>query len=106
MERTGKHIYSKNGKIHIQGVIHRSELLVCYEDLEEIKGLSDDDQIVSRTTAVIWRYKSMYESVRIANGLSLSMSTTGRDGVNDGLSSPNTLSNRPNHYSSTYSASK
>ena len=50
----------------------RSELLVCYQDLEDIKELSDEDQVLSRTTGLVWRYRAMYESVRIASGLSAS----------------------------------
>lgn len=41
----------------------RGEYLVCYRDMEEIKAL-DDDQMVSRTAALIWRYKTSYEAVR------------------------------------------
>eukprot|EP01033_Poteriospumella_lacustris_P003267 gene3267-2409_t len=41
----------------------RGEYLVCYRDMEEIKGL-DDDQMVSRTAALIWRYKTSFEAVR------------------------------------------
>jgi CheY-like chemotaxis protein len=41
----------------------RGDYLICYRDMEEIKGL-DDDQMVSRTAALIWRYKTSYDAVR------------------------------------------
>jgi CheY-like chemotaxis protein len=41
----------------------RGEYLICYRDMEEIKCL-DNDQMVSRTAALIWRYKTSYEAVR------------------------------------------
>lgn len=42
----------------------RAEYLVCYKDMNEIKIL-DDDQMISRTAALIWRYKTSYEAVRV-----------------------------------------
>jgi CheY-like chemotaxis protein len=42
----------------------RAEYLICYKDMNEIKIL-DDDQMISRTAALIWRYKTSYEAVRI-----------------------------------------
>lgn len=42
----------------------RAEYLVCYRDMEEIK-LLDDDQMVSRTAALIWRYKTSYDAARL-----------------------------------------
>lgn len=42
----------------------KSEFLVCYRDMEEIKTLAED-QMISRTAALIWRYKSIFESVRV-----------------------------------------
>lgn len=68
--------------------------MVCYQDLEEIKFLSDEDQIISRTTALVWRYKTMYESVRLANGITPgSGKSTNYD--TKGTGSPNTLNSRP-----------
>ena len=67
-------------------IMFRSEFLVCYEDLEYIKQLGDMDQILSRTTALVWRYKTMYEAVRIASGLASNGEET---------NSPATLSNVP-----------
>lgn len=42
----------------------KAEFLVCYQDLEEIMGLSEE-QAFTRTAAIIWRYKTMYEDVKI-----------------------------------------
>mmetsp|Transcript_19350 Transcript_19350/g.26456 ORF Transcript_19350/g.26456 Transcript_19350/m.26456 type:complete len:653 (-) Transcript_19350:344-2302(-) len=84
------HLYSTNGAS--QGA-NWSEFLVCYQDLEEIKFLSDEDQIISRTTALVWRYKTMYESVRVASGITAGSGRSNNEA--NGVNSPNTLSNRP-----------
>eukprot|EP01035_Chromulina_nebulosa_P027742 gene27742-36521_t len=67
------HLYTPGGPPH---GANWSELLICYQNLEEIRYLSDDDQVLCRTTALVWRYKSMYESVRMASGLASSSSNT------------------------------
>lgn len=38
--------------------------LVCFRDMEEIKKLAED-QMISRTAALIWRYKVIYENVKV-----------------------------------------
>lgn len=43
---------------------HIAEYLICFRDIEEIRCLSED-QIISRTSALIWRYKTIYETYRI-----------------------------------------
>lgn len=38
--------------------------LTCFRDMEEIKKLAED-QMISRTAALIWRYKVVYENVKV-----------------------------------------
>eukprot|EP01031_Cornospumella_fuschlensis_P025517 gene25517-30807_t len=38
--------------------------LVCFKDMEEIKKLAED-QMISRTAALIWRYKVIFENVKV-----------------------------------------
>ena len=42
---------------------NKSELLTCYMDLEEIRQLTEE-QALTRASALVWRYKSLFESVR------------------------------------------
>ncbi len=42
---------------------NKSEFLICYRDMEEIKSL-DEDQMISRTAALIWRYKTIFETMK------------------------------------------
>jgi CheY-like chemotaxis protein len=41
----------------------KNEFLICYRDMEEIKSL-DEDQMISRTAALIWRYKTIFETMK------------------------------------------
>lgn len=42
---------------------NKAELLTCYLDLEEIRGLTDE-QALTRASALVWRYKTQFEAVR------------------------------------------
>jgi len=42
---------------------NKAELLTCYMDLEEIRQLTEE-QALTRASALVWRYKSLFESVR------------------------------------------
>jgi len=44
--------------------IGKAEYLVCFKDMEEIKHVPDD-QLVSRISALVWRYKTIFEEVKI-----------------------------------------
>jgi CheY-like chemotaxis protein len=44
--------------------IGKGEYLICFRDLEEIKRLSED-QVISRTYALVCRYKAIYEEFKI-----------------------------------------
>lgn len=44
--------------------IGKSEYLVCFRDIEEIKKL-EEDQMISRTYALVCRYKTLYEEFKI-----------------------------------------
>jgi CheY-like chemotaxis protein len=44
--------------------IGKGEYLICFRDLEEIKKLSED-QVISRTYALVCRYKAIYEEFKI-----------------------------------------
>jgi CheY-like chemotaxis protein len=44
--------------------IGKAEYLICFRDLEEIKKLSED-QVISRTYALVCRYKAIYEEFKI-----------------------------------------
>jgi CheY-like chemotaxis protein len=44
--------------------IGKAEYLVCFRDIQEIKKLPED-QMISRTSALVWRYKAIYESFKI-----------------------------------------
>jgi len=35
-------------------------MLDCFINLEDIKFLTNDDQIISRITALVWRYQVLY----------------------------------------------
>lgn len=43
---------------------HIAEYLICFRDIEEIRCLSED-QIISRASALVWRYKTIYETYRV-----------------------------------------
>jgi CheY-like chemotaxis protein len=45
--------------------IGKSEYLVCFRDIEEIKKL-EEDQMISRTYALVCRYKALYEEFKIS----------------------------------------
>jgi CheY-like chemotaxis protein len=44
---------------------NKAELLTCYLDLEEIRGLTDE-QALTRASALVWRYKTQFEAARNA----------------------------------------
>lgn len=44
---------------------NKVELLTCYMDLEEIRQLTEE-QALTRASALVWRYKTQFESVRKA----------------------------------------
>ncbi len=45
--------------------IGKSEYLICFRDIEEIKKL-EEDQIISRTYALVFRYKALYEDFKMS----------------------------------------
>jgi CheY-like chemotaxis protein len=55
---------SFNSLLHFLQEIGREEFLICYRDMEEIKLLADE-QLISRTAALIWRYKTIVEAARL-----------------------------------------